>query len=221
MVLGMETTTTASVTGTLMREVTECPGCDLDHGWCVRHPFSVDNLAHELLNAAELTPERRLHSIMVGRRARALSHEIADSPHAADLLAAAGTLHDIGYAYPDTGHHAIDGARWARRNGLPEQLVSLVAHHSTSPQEADVLGLSAELREFDRVQDWKHAVIWAADFTTGPDGSPVSPRDRLAGIRGRYPDDSPVLRALDAAEPRMWALFARFFPARFATGWLT
>lgn len=122
-----------------------------------------------------------------------------------DLYAAAGTLHDIGYAYPDTGHHAIDGARFLHGCGLPDTLVNLVAHHSTSRQEAAERGLLDELAVFPVPAKWPAAALWVADFTTSPTGIRVTVAERVAEIRGRYEPDTAVIRALDAATEEMIA----------------
>jgi hypothetical protein len=52
-------------------------------------------------------------------------------------------LHDIGYApeLAGTGCHPLDGARYLRRIGVDEQVVSLVAYHSCARIEAEVRGL--------------------------------------------------------------------------------
>src|SRR4051794_25788937 len=46
-----------------------------------------------------------------------------------DLLSAAAIAHDIGYGpeLVETGFHPIDGARYLRRQGVDERIVSLVA----------------------------------------------------------------------------------------------
>lgn len=166
------------------------------------------SLAHMLIADAGLEPARRVHTVMVGRRMQGLAHRAGHQPRAVDLYAAAGTLHDIGYAFPDTGHHAIDGARWLHTHGLPAPLVSLVAHHSTAAYEAAELGLSAALAEFALPDTWGAAALWVADFTTSPTGRPATLDDRVAEIRGRYRPDTPVIRALDAAAADMDAAFA-------------
>jgi putative nucleotidyltransferase with HDIG domain len=97
---------------------------------------------------AEPLPRRWRHVRSVARRARWLAKQLA----LAEELEVAAWLHDIGYA-PDlvvSGFHPLDGARFLRRTGLDERVVSLVAHHSYARIEAEVRGLGAELAlEFD------------------------------------------------------------------------
>ena len=79
-----------------------------------------------------------------------------------------------------TGFHPVDGAVFARREGFDELVVSLVAFHSGAPAEArerGINGLSAFSEPPQQVLD----ALTFCDLTTGPDGSAVSPRDRLAG----------------------------------------
>nr|WP_244167179.1 HD domain-containing protein [Micromonospora marina] len=68
-------------------------------------------------------------------KARSLSGLVGEDQH---LLVAAAFLHDIGYSpeIRDTGFHALDGARWLRRNGFEPRLAGLVAYHSCAAYEA-------------------------------------------------------------------------------------
>jgi putative nucleotidyltransferase with HDIG domain len=92
---------------------------------------------HDVAAAIELA-ERLIAPL--GRRWRHVQKVAsqAEEPAAAlpegdreDLISAAW-LHDIGYSpeITDTGLHALDGARHLRRQGWPERVVGLVAHHS-------------------------------------------------------------------------------------------
>jgi len=122
------------------------------------------------------------------------------------ILVAAAWLHDIGYApeLAETGFHPLDGARWLRTAGFGDRLAGLVAYHSCAVFEAEERGLAAVLRsEFgDEESDLRDA-LWYADLTTGPDGQPMTVRERLAEIRGRYGPDSVVTRTWDRAEPHV------------------
>ena len=88
-------------------------------------------------------PRRWRHVRSVARRAKWVAGELSLS----DDLVAAAWLHDIGYApeLAETGFHPLDGARFLRRVGIDEQVVSLVAYHSCAQIEAEVRGLGAEL----------------------------------------------------------------------------
>ena len=161
---------------------------------------------------AGLPADRLAHTIAVGHRAADLARHVTDSAADIRTLAAAGTFHDIGYAYPDTGHHGIDGARWLRENGAPHDITALVAHHSTAAYEARHLGLLAALDEFATPPPAWRAVIWAADFTTGPRGDLVAITERLAEIRARHGADSVPVTTVAASLPQMDALLATHLP---------
>lgn len=148
------------------------------------------------------------HLSAVGRRAERLGQQLSLD---AELLAAACWLHDIGYAprLVETGMHAIDGARYLRRTGWDERIVSMVAHHSCAFLEAEERGLSAELAQFARPPAQYEDAVCFCDMTTGPDGSPVVAHDRLAEIEDRYGPDHVVTRFIQRARPEILAAVAR------------
>lgn len=158
-----------------------------------------------MLGAADLSTQRLAHTLAVGERMAELARSRGNSSDMVDLYAAAGALHDIGYAYPDTGHHAIDGARHLHACGMPDTLVNLVAYHSTARYEAAERGMQAALRAFAAPARWPAAALWVADFTTSPTGARVTVSERIGEIRGRYAPDSPVIRALDASRDDLTA----------------
>ncbi|MYT28114.1 HD domain-containing protein [Streptomyces sp. SID8354] len=89
------------------------------------------HVAEAELHAA--LPRRWVHCMGVARRAAALGQISGEN---ADLLVAAATLHDVGYAprLATTGFHPLDGARFLRdEHGADERLVRLVANHVGSP----------------------------------------------------------------------------------------
>jgi putative nucleotidyltransferase with HDIG domain len=108
-------------------------------------PFGLTSspfdLARSLLEVA--LPRRWAHSQGVGHQAVRIA-PVVDTPA---VLAAAAILHDIGYApdLVDTGFHPVDGARYLRRLGADERVVSLVAHHSCAAMEAEERQLSDAL----------------------------------------------------------------------------
>lgn len=122
----------------------------------------------------------------------------------------AAWLHDIGYAslVHRTGFHPLDGARYLRRRGWTESVVSLVAHHTGARFEAEERGLSRELAEFSPPDSGLLDCLTYLDLCTGPDGSPVAPPRRVEEILTHYSADNPVhrgvtrsrLRLLEAAE---------------------
>ena len=90
----------------------------------------------------------------------------------ADLLEAAGWLHDIGYA-PDlavTGLHALDGARYLRdAQHADAMLCRLVAHHSYAIFEAEERGLADVLGlEFEPAPYVLSSVLTCCDMTASP-----------------------------------------------------
>jgi hypothetical protein len=110
------------------------------------------------------------------------------------VLIAAAWLHDIGYAHEVdvTGFHPLDGARYLERLGYPRQIVCLVAHHSGARYEAEERGFSVELAAFELEDSPIMDALVTADMTTGPDGTRLTYRERIAEVLARYPTDSPV-----------------------------
>jgi hypothetical protein len=157
---------------------------------------------------ASCLPRRWRHVRAVARRAGWVADQLALSE---DLVVAAW-LHDIGYApdLVDTGFHPLDGARYLRRAGVGESVVSLVAHHSCAYIEAGVRGLAAELAaDFAPGPTELSGALLFCDMTTGPDGDYVRPADRLVEIRGRYGPDHEVTRFVELATPEILATAAR------------
>ena len=153
-------------------------------------------------------PDRLMHVRAVVAAAESLRGHFDATT--GDCLVAAAWLHDIGYA-PSlrvTGFHPVDGATFARREGFDELVVSLVAFHSGAPTEArerGISGLSAFSAPPQRVLD----ALTFCDLTTGPDGSVVSPADRLDEVLERYGPDDPVHRAVDSARGELLAAVDR------------
>lgn len=159
------------------------------------------NLYDELLRALE--PDRRAHSLAVGRKAEAAASTVRAAVRS-DLVTAA-VLHDIGYAHPGTGFHPLDGARFLDGLGFSRAVCHLVVHHSGSTWEAEERGLDltvyAEFAVSDVDLGPAHAVLWWADMTTGPDGADVRVEDRLSEICARYGPDDVVTRFISRARP--------------------
>jgi hypothetical protein len=160
------------------------------------------------IKLAETLPRRWRHVRSVARRARWVAKQLA----LPDDLVAAAWLHDIGYA-PDlveTGFHRLDGARYLRRVGLDEQVVSLVAYHSCAQIEADVRGLAEELAsEFTTADPSLTEALLYCDMTTGPDGDYVRSADRLVEIRGRYGRDHELTRFVERAASQILSTAGR------------
>ena len=153
-----------------------------------------------------LSDRRRAHCIEVGRKAASAASTVA--PHLRSDLVTAATLHDIGYAYRDTGFHALDGARFLASIGFQAVVCDLVARHSASEIEAGVRGI--DLGVFDEFAGGvdlaaAHSVIAWADMTTSPTGETVTVESRLEEIQSRYPPGDLVTKFIELARPRLTA----------------
>ncbi|WP_068426747.1 HD domain-containing protein [Janibacter terrae] len=131
----------------------------------------------------------------------ACAADVAARAHLTEDLVAAAWLHDIGYAdeLHDTGFHPIDGARYLRRAGWPEQIVSLVAHHTCARLEANLRGLGEQLEAFSRPEAAYEDALAFCDITNGPAGDRVTPVERMAEIQDRYGPEHLVTRFVDVA----------------------
>lgn len=191
-----------------------CVPCQAGDVLCERHHSSAVDTAIEAALTAFTGQGRRLqarhaHSWGVWERAISLSGGSGQFNlplmHFRESLA---LLHDIGYAFPDSGMHALDGARHLR-DEHPDlaHLAPYVAWHSTAAYEYRARGFdeAAVAQEFplpSRSRDEvERALLWIADFTTSPTGQEVTLVERLADIRERYEVDSPVTRALEESLP--------------------
>jgi len=148
-------------------------------------------------------PTRWTHTKAVADRARAVAEELRLAREG-DVLVAAAYLHDVGYA-PHvwrTGFHPIDGATHLRDLGH-ERLARLVAYHSGSRCEAEILGLSADLAAFQPEVSVVADALTYCDMTTGPGGEPLTLGQRLDDIERRHGSGSLVMQALSAAQPEL------------------
>lgn len=175
-------------------------------------------LASERL--ADSMPERWAHVLGVARTASEIAPELLAAD--ADAVVAAAWLHDVGYSpsLAITGFHPVDGARFAKSAGMPDLVVSLIAHHSGADAEAIERGLASELTEFDLPPSDVLDVVTFADMTTAPDGNQIDAEDRVSEILSRYSSDDPVHAAVSRSSAELLASVARvrqqlrFAPAR-------
>lgn len=154
-------------------------------------PAAAASLAERMIKPLG---RRWRHVQAVAARAHELRHAVA--PEDENTLVAAAWLHDIGYA-PDIAHtkfHPLDGARFLRDRGWPEEIVNLVAHHSGARYEAAERGLTAELAEFPFADTPLLDALVAADLTTGPAGEKFTYDERMDEILSRYQPEDPVHR---------------------------
>jgi hypothetical protein len=156
-------------------------------------------------------PRRWAHSRGVAVRAAELRQILGED---ADLLVAAATLHDVGYAprLAATGFHPLDGARFLRdEHSADERLTRLVANHSFALLEAEERGLLEVLEaEFPLLEDrlLVDALVYC-DMTTTPDGERTTADARVAEILSRYGEDSIVGRFIRRAAPEIFAAVGR------------
>lgn len=165
------------------------------------------SLAGERLAVA--VPQRWAHVLGVARTASDIAPALLARD--ADAVVAAAWLHDVGYApsIAMTGFHPVDGARFAKSAGMPDLVVSLIAHHSGASAEAIERGLTPELAEFDRPPRHVLDVVTYADMTTAPDGTPIDAAMRVSEILSRYPSDDPVHAAVSRSSAELLATVAR------------
>ena len=173
---------------------------------------AAEALARELL---EPLGSRWVHTQAVAARADGLTPAVTPmddrTTRTLTIVGVAAWWHDLGYApaLRDTGCHQVDGARYLAREGYPERLVALVAHHSAATCEAEERGLSAELEAWPREESPVADALWMADMTTGPRGEELAYDQRLSEILTRYQRTSVVGRAMLRAEPAIRAAIER------------
>lgn len=166
----------------------------------------VSPVAAELL--APLSPNRRMHSLEVGRKAETAAHLVA--PHMRKEVITAAYLHDVGYGHPAMGFHPLDGARLLKDLGYSDAVCHLVAHHTGATVEARHRGISpAEFAPFASADPdviAANEVIWWADLTTGPSGETLSVQERIDEILSRYGPDHVVSQYVRNIAPKFIAV---------------
>jgi len=128
-------------------------------------------------------------------------------PHVAQAV----WVHDIGYVerLAATGFHPLDGARFLRRIGFPDEVTALVAWHTHAQHEARLRGLLAELADFPYPDQDALDLVTMIDLATSPQGLPVRDVDRLREIVGRHGDASVVSASVIEAHDDLLAASAR------------
>ncbi|MEZ0493827.1 HD domain-containing protein [Kineococcus sp. TBRC 1896] len=164
-------------------------------------------LARELLADVD---HRWEHAATAARTAAEVARTVPEQDR--DLLVAAVTLHDVGYApgVQRTGFHPLDGADHLKGLGWPLRLVGLVAHHSGARFLARARGLEDLLDVYpDEGGPVADAVLYC-DMTTTPGGVRVPFADRLRDLHARHRDDADAERRARAErEPFLRAAVAR------------
>lgn len=175
-------------------------------------PTSVDvhPAAAEAARLLDVESDRWRHVVGVGEQAESIAHTLPGQDR--ELFVAAAWLHDIGYAptLSDTGLHSLDGARYLRSIGTSERLCRLVAHHTASIVEAEFRGLAEVLdTEFPIEHSEVADALTYVDMTTGPQGQPMTVRERLTEILERYPREHVVHQSILRAGPSIVATVTR------------
>lgn len=133
-------------------------------------------------------------------------------PADVDLLVAAATLHDIGYApaIARTGFHPLDGANHLMELGFSVRLGSLVAHHSHAIVTAPDHGIHNLGALFPQENSLLCDVLCYSDMHASPTGQRVSVDERLADIRARHvaPRTAARLRMVRESVERVRRLLA-------------
>jgi hypothetical protein len=122
-----------------------------------------------------------------------------------EMVVAAAWLHDIGYApaIARTGFHPLDGALFLARQGWPDQVVLLVAHHSHAAFLAPYYGVQHHMALLEHVRGLADDIITFSDLRAGPNGWGADPRDRVEDKRRRHANSTVVPVDIREARYRM------------------
>jgi putative nucleotidyltransferase with HDIG domain len=140
-----------------------------------------------------------------------LAEALVDVGLVGEGVAVAAWLHDVGYApgLRVSGFHSLDGARYLRDVGAPDEVVALVARHTGAEFEAEERGLRDELSELPAADPEDLDVLTLVDLVVGPNGDLTTPEDRISEIGSRYAPDDPVYRAVSRSSSELLAAAAR------------
>lgn len=195
-----------------------CSGCFELGDICSHHPYrgltehTATIMSKSFVNSEGRLISRIAHSGAVSLRMTDYSGFTDEGLHMMHFRGALAFLHDVGYAYPDSGMHSLDGARWIR-SVHPEldYFAPYVAWHSNAKHEYLARGfeLGAIAEEFPiptgAQEELELALLWVADFTSSPTGDRVTLSERIANIEQRYDATSPVIEALHHSLPDLEA----------------
>jgi hypothetical protein len=172
------------------------------------------HLAQRLLEPLSGSPQQALrdrwrHTVGVAGRAAELVYAV--DPADREILVATAWLHDIGYApsIRDSGFHPVDGARFLGREGWPERICALVAHHSGARFVARASGHAEVLGRY--VFEWSPVsdALTYADQTIGTHGQSLPLEDRLADMLRRHGPESRQAQVHRDRAPYLRAAAAR------------
>lgn len=149
-------------------------------------------------------PQRLRHLLVIAELVRQSARDINElnpGMNVDEVLAyCAALVHDIGYidAARQTGFHPLDGYNFLCRHGAP-QLARRIAGHSSSPEEAVLLGFTLPEYEEDIVA--KLITYWDMQVKQG--GEIAGYDERRQDIVQRYGEESVIARAHGLALPRI------------------
>ena len=154
-------------------------------------------------------PERLRHILVIAERARQSAREIGARhprpPVQEETVYCAALVHDIGYlaVANRTGFHPLDGYDFLCAHGA-EALARRIVGHSSSPEEARLLGLP--LPDYD--EDLVAQLVTYWDMQVKQGGEVVGYEARYRDILRRYGEASLVGRAHRLARPRIRRILA-------------
>ncbi|GAA3635020.1 HD domain-containing protein [Microlunatus ginsengisoli] len=165
------------------------------------------HLARRLLR--KQMPERWAHTKGVAHRAAQVAVTVPVTDR--DVLVASAWLHDIGYtrALRRTGFHRLDGAIYLSRQGWPDRITALVAHHSGARFVPVERGFADQMADFDFEDSPVSDALTYADQTVGPHGRTMTVEYRIAEAISRHGPDSPNARARVDRVPYLLAVADR------------
>jgi len=113
--------------------------------------------------------------------------ELAKKTFNEAIIIQACKLHDIGYLYPDTGFHPVDGFLWCTKEKINRDVTIAVLYHGNAkalcPEELKRYFLSN--RQTRKSRFLTKCVDWC-DMRTSATGEKVSVTERHRDILNRY-----------------------------------
>jgi hypothetical protein len=152
---------------------------------------------------------RLRHILVIAERAEQSAREIAARHPGLQVdtqtAYCAALVHDIGYLdqAKRTGFHPLDGYHFLCAHGA-EALARRIVGHSSSPEEARLLGLSLP----ESLDDVATKLVTYWDMQVKQGGEIVGYEERYRDILDRYGEDSVVGRAHRLARSRICGILA-------------